>query len=59
MTKNAVVGGYYRMCKPSKWAAAQELLIQIEKRGIAERILMTAKQVRIWDLGVFIGNHKE
>ena len=33
MTKNgAVVGFWYRMCKPSECAAAQELLTQIEGR---------------------------
>ena len=37
--KGAVVGGCYRNCKPSECAAVQELLIQVEKRKIAQMVL--------------------
>ena len=37
--KGAVVGGCYRNCKPSECAAAQDLLLQVEKREIAEMVM--------------------
>ena len=40
MTKtSAVVGICYRNYKPSEFAAAQELLLQVEKRELAEMVL--------------------
>ena len=40
MTKeSAVVGGCYRISKPKECAASQELLIQVEKKKIAEMVL--------------------
>ena len=37
--KGAVVGGCYRNCKPSECAAAQDLLLQVEKREITEMVM--------------------
>ena len=37
--KGAVLGGCYRICKPSECATSHELLIQVEERQIAEMVL--------------------
>ena len=43
--KGAVVGECYRMCKPSECTAAEELLIQVEGRKIAEVIQRDCKTI--------------
>ena len=51
--KGAVVGGCYRNCKPSECAAAQDLLLQVEKREIAEMVTMVLNRKTI---GVELSN---
>ena len=43
--KGSVVGGWYRICKPSECTAAQKLLITVGERDIAYMMVLDRKTI--------------